>query len=197
MNYTRTDLQRRFGCNPSEIKIDLGCGSRKRDGYIGVDVVDLAGVDIVCNLEQRLPFDDDSIDDVYASYFIEHVGDIVKLIRELYRVCRDGALLEIKVPYYQSVTQFKDPTHRSFFMPEMIRYFGSDDWYGSDYGINTNITLVNVEYHYLPPFDRLMSPGMILIRPFILPVVIFARRYLWNVVHSITMNLKIDKKVRE
>ena len=40
------------------LKIDLGCGSNKKEGYIGVDILDVPGVDYVTDLSKNpLPFD--------------------------------------------------------------------------------------------------------------------------------------------
>ena len=41
------------------LKIDLGCGSNKKEGYVGVDILDVPGVDYVTDLSKDpLPFDD-------------------------------------------------------------------------------------------------------------------------------------------
>ena len=99
------------GADTDKILIDLGCGSRKRQGHIGIDTAKLEGVDIVCDIEKGLPFEDGCVDGVWSNFLFEHVSDTVFLFKELYRVCRNGATVEFRVPYYQSVTQYKDPTH--------------------------------------------------------------------------------------
>ena len=44
------------------IKIDLGCGINKPQGYVGIDTIDIEGVDIVRDVEKRgLPFSDNSV----------------------------------------------------------------------------------------------------------------------------------------
>lgn len=176
-----------------KIYLDLGCGNRKRRGYIGVDGKRLEGVDIVCNIEEGLPFEDNSVEGIYSNFFFEHVGNIIFLFQEVYRVCRHGAVVELKVPYYQSVTQYKDPTHKAMVMPEMIPYFSSNMWYGSDYGINTNFKLLGVKYDYLPPFNKFASRKLFILWPATYPLLLFARRFLWNVVHSITLRLLVVK----
>lgn len=176
-----------------KILLDLGCGSRKRAGYIGVDTVKLDGVDLVCNIEEGLPFEDNSIDGIYSNFFFEHVSNVIFLFQEIYRVCKNGAIVEFRVPYYQSITQYKDPTHKAIIVPETIRYFTNDQWYGSDYGINTNLKLTDIKYDYLPPFDKFMRKKIFFLWPVIYPVLLFARRFLWNVVHSITIKVQIIK----
>jgi SAM-dependent methyltransferase len=176
-----------------DILVDLGCGTRKRAGYIGVDTVKLDGVDIVCNVEDGLPFGDNTIDGIWSNFLFEHITNTIFLFQEIYRVCKNRAIVEFSVPYYQSMTQYKDPTHKAFIMPETIQYFTDNKWYGSDYGINTNFKLLDVRYSYLPPFDKLASKKLLFLAPVTYPILIFARRFLWNVVHSITMKIQVVK----
>lgn len=168
------------------VAVDLGCGSRKRAGCIGVDKTRMAGVDIVCDIEEGFPFADDTLDAVYANFLFEHLADIVHLFDELHRTCRDGALVEFTVPHPQSYTQYKDPTHRSVITVETLRYFTRENWYGADYGIRSDFKLVSVRYHYLPPFAGRWS---FLFKPLLK----WMRRYLWNIVHSVTFTVQAVK----
>lgn len=82
------------------LKIDLGCGSCKKEGTIGLDIFAQPGVDYVLNLEtEPLPFPDQSVDYVYSSHCLEHLTNPTKLFAEISRVCVDGAKLEIWTPY--------------------------------------------------------------------------------------------------
>lgn len=183
---THAELRALLPDETQSIAVDLGCGNRKREGFIGVDKVKLEGVDIVCDLEQGLPFADNTVDFIYANFLFEHITDIVFLFNELYRVSADGALIEFTVPYYQSYTQYKDPTHKSVITVEMMRYFASEEWYGSDYGIRAKMELMHVCYHYLPPFA---FKGNFILKPMLK----ILRHFCWNVVHSVTMTVKVDK----
>lgn len=82
------------------LSIDLGCGSLKRPGTIGVDVVPHEGVDHVLDFaRQPLPFADDSVAFVFSSHCLEHMSDPLPLFREIGRVCQDGAKIELWTPY--------------------------------------------------------------------------------------------------
>jgi len=176
------------------IRLDLGCGARKRPGHIGVDTVKLEGVDIVWDIEKGLPFEGDTVDSVWSNFLFEHVADTAGLFRELYRVCKKDAIVEFRVPYYQSLTQYKDPTHKAVILPETMRYFSSEKWYGSDYGFGTNFKLLGVKYDYLPPFDLLVGRKLFFLWPLTWPLILFARRFLWNVVHSVTIKIQVIKQ---
>ena len=78
------------------IKLDLGCGRAKSPGFIGVDRFALPGVDLVVDLNKRLPFEDDSVDLISASHSLEHIENLMATMSELYRVCKHGA--QICVP---------------------------------------------------------------------------------------------------
>ena len=60
---------------PSIIKLDVGCGAEKREGYIGMDARALSGVDIVHNFEKfPWPVADESVSLLNASHVLEHVS---------------------------------------------------------------------------------------------------------------------------
>jgi SAM-dependent methyltransferase len=89
------------------IRIDLGCGSAKREGFIGLDSARMPGVDHVIDLtKDTFPFADDSVDEVFSSHFLEHIGYSEHLLREIGRVCKDGARLEFWTPYAFSSDAF-------------------------------------------------------------------------------------------
>lgn len=84
----------------NNFKIDLGCGSCKKKGTIGVDIEPYAGVDYVLDLQnEALPFPDRSVNYVHSSHFLEHIENPAPVFRELGRVCQDGAELEFWTPY--------------------------------------------------------------------------------------------------
>jgi SAM-dependent methyltransferase len=192
IKYSRKELLALCG-NKSKVSIDLGCGARKQSGFIGVDIAQLGQVDIVTDLDNGLPFEDNSVDEVYSNFFFEHTKDIIFLFKELFRVSTNGAVIKFSVPYYQSGTQFKDPTHRSVITPDMLQYFSDDKWYGSDYGIGVNFKLINIDYNYLPPYQKFNSKKIFFLWPITKPLLRFCRRSLWNVVHSMWITLEVKK----
>lgn len=163
------------------IYLDLGCGSRKKEGCLGIDRHCLQDVNVVADVDRGLPFKNNSIDGIHSNYFLEHSVDIIAVFKEIYRVCKNGAVIELTVPYYTSINAFKDPTHKTFFTEDTFRYFSSDQWYGSDYGIGTNLQLVKIKYHYSK------------IALFLFPFRKFLRRHFMNMVGAITVTLKVVK----
>lgn len=87
----------------SVTKLELGCGSNKREGFFGIDILAAPGVDLVLDYENNpLPFATDSIDYVYSSHSFEHITRYPEVLRELLRVCRHDATIEIWTPYGKS-----------------------------------------------------------------------------------------------
>ena len=113
-------------------KVDLGAGTlcqNKIDrykrymgeeynpqDYIGVDCYENNGIDKICNFEtERLPFDDDSVDAIITMHTLEHIHNLVHIIKECYRILKSQATLKIWVPHCHSTCAFSEMHHVRFF----------------------------------------------------------------------------------
>lgn len=107
------------------MKIDLGCGPRKKSQeYLGIDLFKMPGVDKVVNLEEhKLPFDTNSVDEVYTSHALEHINNLVPLIEEVWRILKPGGKFIVKTPHYKSENAFTDPTHVRLFTRESFHFY--------------------------------------------------------------------------
>jgi hypothetical protein len=113
------------------VKIDIGCGTKKKDGFIGVDRIAFDGVDHVCNLGvDPLPFDHGTVEEVHASHFVEHLNAVerVYLFNDLHRVMKVGAKATIIVPHWSSARAYGDPTHQWPPMGEFSMYYLNAEW---------------------------------------------------------------------
>lgn len=78
------------------LKIDIGGGHKPKAGHVNIDML----VDGI-NLEKDLlPFDDNSVDEIYSSHCFEHIRNMKHLINEVVRVAKPGARVEIWTPHY-------------------------------------------------------------------------------------------------
>jgi len=106
------------------LKLDLGCGNAKRDGFMGVDSLDLPGVDVVHDLTSYpYPFSDSSVDEIWLDNVLEHLPSPIKVVEELYRICKNNAIINVAVPYFRSFYSTIDPTHVNFFGLNWFNYF--------------------------------------------------------------------------
>lgn len=104
--------------------LDVGCGSRKLPGAVGIDILRIPEVDIVYNLSLfPWPLRDNEFDVVFVSHCLEHMDDLLTALAEIHRISRSGAHLIIQVPYFRSTDAYTDPTHRHFFTSHSLDYF--------------------------------------------------------------------------
>lgn len=109
------------------IKLNLGCGKKFLDGYVNVDIKKMKGVDVVCNLSKiPYPFKDNYVDGIFIDNALEHLEDIIKVMEEIHRICKNGAKIKIIAPYFMSSGAFQDPTHRQFFTSKTFNCFSED-----------------------------------------------------------------------
>lgn len=132
------------------MKLDLGCGYRKSEDFIGVDISRFSKADVICSLEYGLPFKDQVFEEVWANQTIEHIRNLIQLMNEISRVTKIGAKIDIRVPYYRSEDAFRDPTHVRFFTPLTFGYFDClTTWYqgyAKLYGIESRFKTVQTEH---------------------------------------------------
>jgi hypothetical protein len=110
------------------MKLNLGCGQHKIDGYVNVDAIAAAQPDVVHNLEiTPWPWPDSSVDEIVMRHSLEHMGAETKtffaIMQELYRVCRDGAPIYIHVPDPRHNSYLSDPTHVRPIIPGLFAAF--------------------------------------------------------------------------
>lgn len=93
--------------------LDVGCGSQKLPGAVGLDRVAGAGVDVVHDLNQfPWPFSDGAFDEIRLSHVLEHLQDVLRTMEEIHRISRPDAQVFIWTPHFASMNSWTDPTHR-------------------------------------------------------------------------------------
>jgi len=114
--------------NGVDLKLNIGCGNKSIDGYIGVDKFECDAAEYICDIEsEKLPFDDGSIDGIMMDNVIEHFVDIPKVMSELIRVAKEGAVITIVTPHFSSISSWVDPTHMHH-----LSYFSFDHFDKND-----------------------------------------------------------------
>ena len=98
------------------MKLNLGSGSKILKGYVNVDKFQYYNPDVVHDLEKfPYPFEDNSIDEILLSHVLEHIGqnpDVFNnIIKELYRICKNNSIVDIRVPHPRHDDFISDPTH--------------------------------------------------------------------------------------
>ena len=113
------------------LKLDLGCGPNKREGFLGIDRHAFPGVDQVVDLTVTpWPWEDNSVIEAHASHFVEHLDawQRVAFCNELNRVLHPGGTCQIIVPHWASCRAYGDPTHVWPPVSEFWFYYLSKEW---------------------------------------------------------------------
>jgi len=117
-------------CTHKEIKLDIGNGRIRKDGFITIDITQYIDgnndecVDIVRDIEKYgLPFCDNSINEIHADNVLEHMSDIIFVMNEMHRVLKPDGRLKANVPVAGSEPHYQDPTHKSNWIPKTLEYF--------------------------------------------------------------------------
>ena len=105
-------------------KLNLGCGTDIKKGYVNLDRAKIKRVDIVHSLESfPYPFKDNTFEEVIAINVLEHLDDTIKVMEEIWRISRNNAKVIIRVPYWNSIDSITDPTHKKLFNQYSFKFF--------------------------------------------------------------------------
>ena len=92
--------------------LDLGCGfspfySFYREHISSVTCADWAQsihqnpqLDVICDLNEKLPFDSDTFDSILLSDVLEHIRKPEQLLKEIQRLLKKDGVLIMNVPYF-------------------------------------------------------------------------------------------------
>jgi SAM-dependent methyltransferase len=139
----------------ARLKLDLGCGTFKKEGFLGIDRRSFEGVDGVTDLTQKhwvfkqpelggvklMPIDgggfilpDNSVAEAYSSHFLEHLNhnqtrpERVRFMNELWRVMVPDGKVTIITPHWASNRAYGDFTHADKPVSEMFYVYLSREW---------------------------------------------------------------------
>ncbi len=107
----------------NELKLNLGCGYNHERNHLNVDRDPHSHPDLELDLESfPWPWADNSVSEIKWIHSLEHLGETTalwrSLVQEMYRVCRNGAVIFIRVPHPNHDTFNIDPTHVRAIFPE-------------------------------------------------------------------------------
>ncbi|MGB7293541.1 MAG: class I SAM-dependent methyltransferase [Thermodesulfobacteriota bacterium] len=162
-----------------KVALDIGCRDGfwseqlKKKGYnvLAIDIKPSYRESIICDVENGIPFSDESFNLVWCTEVIEHLHNPKYLFQEIERVIRPGGLAIITTPnsscwYYSIFRLFKlnpqklqNPDHKHFFDEKSIRSLASGY---TVYGYFPYVFF----FIRISKFIELLSPTFILIKVF-------------------------------
>lgn len=111
-----------------QMKLNLGCGFNKLEGWTNVDRFATCQPDVVFDLETTpWIWDANSADSILLNHSLEHMGKdsatFLKIMQELYRISAPDCEIEINVPHPRHDNFLDDPTHVRAITPRLLRLF--------------------------------------------------------------------------
>lgn len=185
----------------SPLKLNLGCGTRRKEGYVNVDKYGVP--DVRHDLETfPWPWKDGSVREVVLTHVLEHLGErtevFLKIMQELYRICEANAEIHLVVPHPRHDNFLSDPTHVRAITPDGLHLFSKSknkEWARSGYAnsplglyLDVDFEVVKTAYVLEGEWDRKRSAKEMTEQEIMRAVGMYN-----NVVKEIQMVLKVVK----
>ena len=185
------------------MKLNLGCGFNKKEGFVNVDKFDTCNPDMVADMEVfPWPWDDNSVDEVLFDHSLEHMGQMTDvflgIIKELYRVCKKDVVVQINVPHPKHDNFISDPTHVRIITPQTLKLFskvhnkhcvsvGAQDTPLGLY-LNVDFEVIDVKMFPVDTYLKLLHENIMSMPEF--SEIIIERN---NIIHSFNITMKVIK----
>jgi len=91
-----------------QLKLHLGCGEKRIEGYKNIDIRYLPSVDIVDDIKTLKSFKEKSVDVIYASHVLEHFGrwKYMSVLQRWFELLKPSGVLRIAVPDFEQIVNF-------------------------------------------------------------------------------------------
>ncbi len=113
------------------MKLHLGCGSKKLEGWVNIDSVQACNPDMIQDITQPLPFKELSIDEILAEDLLEHFDKYMRFVvfYEWVRVLKLGGRVTVQVPNFTKIL-FK---YFKFGFDNFVDFLFGENLWGSEF----------------------------------------------------------------
>ena len=165
-------------------KLNLGCGKDIKEGWVNVDIQYAEDIDKSFNFDKfPYPFLDDEFDFVLVDNVLEHLENPIKVMQELWRICKEGATIQIIVPYYNTYWNYGDISHKHFFNELTIKQIIGD--------IDYNHNKQKEQFEIL----ELTSIPQRFLKYIPMSILNVLKRFLGNVIIQLDVRIRVIKNV--
>lgn len=130
------------------VRLNLGCGLKHQhmDGFINIDNRPEVEPDLICDISKGLPYEDNTVDEVLALDFIEHLErhEVIFLMDEIYRVLKPNGIFYHRTPSSDGRGCWQDPTHKSAWNINTWRFYFTDPAYRKLYSTKANFKIIDL-----------------------------------------------------
>lgn len=128
-------------------KLNIWCWLDPKEWYINLDWLQLPWVDVIHDLNKfPYPFEDNYFDEIYSSHVLEHVTDLLIVMRELSRITKNWWYIKVIVPYFTNPGTWADYTHKRAFTVNSFNYFTKDCFYHN--WLNLEVAKIRIHYFW-------------------------------------------------
>lgn len=191
---------------PEHTKLNMGCGFKKLEDHWNVDIESRCNPDQILDFEVTpWPYEDNFFEKINADNILEHLGQDPKIftniIKEMYRVSKDGAEWFINIPHHRCDLFWDDYTHVRPLSAKTFRMFDqkinfesiekklSDSTYGLYHGVDLEVydsTLNLVNFWIQQQEEGMLGPKQMMIN----------LNTMSNVVESVNIFIQVHKPGR-
>lgn len=116
------------------MKINLGSGGQRKEGYVNIDIRSSMNPDVLCDLNRfPYPFPDNSVEVIEMTHILEHLNDPFAVMRECHRILKSKGILIIRVPHFSR--GMTHPEHQHGFDITFPYYFDPIRYPAHYYGV--------------------------------------------------------------
>jgi SAM-dependent methyltransferase len=191
----RRDIRR-----AESMKLNIGCGHARRDGYVNIDRSPRYEPDLLWDLERTpYPFDDNAVEEIAAHHVLTHLGrrpaEFLAIVKELHRILLPGGIIDILTAHPRCDDYWSDPTNVRPVTPHGMARFGRA--YASIFAqaggpatplaeeLGVDFEILSVENHLFADWAHRFSAGELSAEQ-----VDRAAQMNWNVVQHISMVMR-------
>jgi 2-polyprenyl-3-methyl-5-hydroxy-6-metoxy-1,4-benzoquinol methylase len=123
-----------IGCgNSRDKRISYG-QNREWSGLVTLDIDPACGADVMHDIAQPLPFEDNEFDEIHAYEVLEHVGQqgdwrfFFRQFSDFWRVLKPGGMLFASVPSLRSRWLWADPGHTRTVAAESLVFLSQAEY---------------------------------------------------------------------
>jgi len=114
-------------------KLNLGCGKDYKESYVNIDICKDLKADVYHDLGKfPYPFKANTFDEILSLGTLELIdANFLKIMEELHRICKSGAIIKIRSPVFPNMCSAQDPLTKKFMTWNTFEYFkdGGFDYY--------------------------------------------------------------------
>lgn len=98
------------------MKLNFGCGHNIRPGFYNVDIIKAKDINQSFDFDNfPYPLPENKFEYVLLNQVLEHLLHPRRVLDELWKACKNNAIIEIKTPYVGSKSAYYDLEHKSYF----------------------------------------------------------------------------------